>query len=45
MIEESQCEILKYEMEKFLMRYSKVTAKKKRKKHRELERKLKLGNL
>ena len=31
-IEESQWKILKYEMEKFLIRYSKVTAKKKRKK-------------
>ena len=30
--EESQWDILKYEMEKFLIRYSKATAKKKRKK-------------
>ena len=44
LIEESQCQILKYEMEKVLLRYSKVTTKKKRKKHHELERKLKLGN-
>ena len=44
-IEESQWDILKYEMEKFLIRYSKATAKKKGKKHQELERKLKLGNL
>ena len=40
--EQSQWEILKYEIRKFTMRYSKVIAKEKRKKQHELESKLKI---
>ena len=40
--EQSQCEILKYEIRKFSIRYSKVIAKEKRKKQHELESKLKI---
>ena len=40
--EQSQCEILKYEIRKFSIRYSKVIVKIKRKKLHELESKLKI---
>ena len=40
--EQSQWEILKYEIRKFTMRYSKLIAKEKRKKQHELESKLKV---
>ena len=41
-VEQSQWEILKYEIRKFTMRCSKVIAKEKRKKQHELESKLKI---